>query len=1155
MAGGTINLAVKTTNDGSGLKAASNDMDAFGGKLTAFSAIATGGLLALGAGAIKMSADYQQAMSQVAAVSGATGAELTQLKALGKDIGADTAFSARDAAGAMQELAAGGRSVAQIMGGEARAAVDLAAAGNYGLADSGRTIATVMDVWKGTQISTNDVVNRLAGAANASRFGVEDMSQAVAQAGGVAAQMGVSFEDFTTAIAMSASSFASGSDAGTSYKTMLLNLDGSTDKAKAKIEELGLNFRDANGHILTTIPLAQELADKVGILGEAEQTAALKVIFGNDAYRTAAAMMDGAGEAATRVNDVLANTNAADVAATRMDNAKGSFEAFKGSAETLAISLGEKALPAMTNMADAGVDMLNGFSNLPEGVQHLGLAAAAVAISAPAAAAGIGKMAEMAKLLATGAGTSQMKVAALGLGVVALAAGADQLLKMTTGSGLIEHALGRAERVQALADATDNLGSALYGVSDPAERNAIILRNLTTEVGNFVTTSGKVDSTAGGWVTYSGDIRNAEESVRALGQAAVLNGMSVADMRKAYQSLPPELQRIFDEATNIVAIMGPLSSAIGGAFAGSMNTAVGKSAEAAKGVQGFVAVVNDAAEDIDALREALDSMNASFAASNPAVISLSASNAILQESIDDIKASGDTLTASQADQVAAMEAQIAANDAQIAAYTSNQTAMEGVQAHLELLMGTKGYAGLMAAMIAANEPHERVIDLTAQTREAFMMLATGDLPAAQTAFENLKAELSPAEWAEIAKALGTEFPGAIKTGMDAGVSEVRTGGENLGIAAGEGFEAGINASARAAVAAAVAMAQNAVAGVKAALQSQSPSKVFMAIGRDSGTGYALGLKASEPMVAKAAESMVGAAVDATNSIPIWGLAGGGNNRPTVGGGAAGGITAPGIAPAKPAGKLPLVPVGQDVYWDPNTGTFVNGTTNMPGTDATWNPATGELGTDAVQANGGLTVYQGSDGKWRRVVTDELATNPDGTWKTDRDRLDAIAYQSRAQAGNPALHTGGEHGIADGIAGSTMGVTGAYAAGYLGYMMADAIKYRMRPNELGHGALSDRFYNYGQDMSASGYGKSMYGPEARTAPAIDPWHPNALGGGMTRYWETDDSSAGGSWKTAGRRQVADTPKIVVNVSAMDSQSFLRAAPQIREAMRLDAKRGV
>jgi TP901 family phage tail tape measure protein len=286
-------------------------------------------------------------------------------------IGADTSKSAGEAAHAMEELAAGGRSVAQIMGGEARAAVALAEAGNYDLASSARTIATTMDVWKDSTLSTTDVVNRLAGAANTSRFGVEDMSMAIAQGGGVAASAGIDFQDFSTAIAATASSFNSGSDAGTSFKTFITALSGNSEKAKGAIQDLGLSFYDAQGAIRPMADIVQELHDKLGPLSQEQQTVALKTIFGNDAYRTAAGLMQMTGAEFEALSRTMGNTNAADIAKQRMGNLSGSLEELRGSLETIGIEMGTKAIPALTGMAEAGVTAVNAFGGLPDSTQNL----------------------------------------------------------------------------------------------------------------------------------------------------------------------------------------------------------------------------------------------------------------------------------------------------------------------------------------------------------------------------------------------------------------------------------------------------------------------------------------------------------------------------------------------------------------------------------------------------------------------------------------------------------------------------------------------------------------------------------------------------------------------------------------------------------------
>ena len=1312
MAGGTINLAVKTTNDASGLKAASADLDAFGksaatagGQMDAFdkkqaaaaknlsdnmvkaSAVASVGILALGGLAIKTAADFERSMDQVGAVAGATASEMGQLSAAAKSIGADTAFSASQAAGAMEELAAGGRSVAQILGGEARAAVDLAAAGNYGLAESGRTIATVMDVWKNTQLSTNEVVNRLAGAANASRFGVEDMSGAISQAGGVAAQMGVEFDDFTAAIASTASSFASGSDAGTSYKTFLLSLDGSTDKAKQKIEELGLEFRDQNGHIKSTAEIAQELADKVGILGEAEQTAALKVIFGNDAYRTAAGLMDATAEGVTKVNDVLANTNAADIAEQRMSNLAGSFEAFKGSAETLAISIGEKALPAMTNITDAGTAALNAFGGLPESTQGMALGFTALAVAAPAAMAGLSKAASTISLLSTGAASAQLKVGALAVGIGALAIGVDVLLNKTTGHGLMERIIGDVSRADAASEAAREFAGAIAETEPGAERMAAITERLARELGRFESQAveagnevnsfghaiGGADGRFFGFNVGLSDgvdnFKEYEEKVRAAAEAMVANGATTAELHSVYLTLPPVLREVFDEATNLRNLLPELGTAMGDVVGGGAATAAGSVRDAAGAfgtlvevapgvtqVMGeFAAQVAFAASEGEGFADVMDRINQTIATTNPEVIALSASNAILQESIDDIKASGDELTEAQTAQVEALEAQIAANDAVIASHASNQEAMEGVQAHLQLLMGEAGYAGLAAAMVDTGRESESMVDVTSSVREAFGLLASGDLPNAEAAFISLKGELTPEEWGEIAKAIGVRFPEQVAAGFLAGEEGIRQGGVSLGVAAesglwsmepniflagqglGEsaasGMEAGIMANVGRVAAAAATMVGNAIAAAGAAQESRSPSRKYRLLGLSAGDGYVEGLEQSTAGVMSAASEMVTAGLENGESDlarllrllatldpdarAAWianpaNVAAIGDLRLAEAGlppfvaphpGGASGIVAPGQTPAPmptggntPIGTFPGAG-GQSMAdseianamgsgflgsLDPKIRdaigvqyqAYLAGTLSR---DQMWNAINnyGYQEYRALQANGGLSVYQDSAGVWRDLISGEVAIGADGRFLTDQYRSDALKWNGNQQ-NNPGQFTG--RGL-QAAAPAKQGAMGEFLKS-LG-MNRDNLGDRAGAinnfdwfttkedwAQLGFGAdsewASDPWFGFVPKEWLNSQAGAQYlglrGIDPLNNPATradyNPWHPNAMGDGGTRVSNRD-----GTFRTVYNRPAPagydpNAPKggqqVVINVNAMDAASFLRFAPQIREALGMDAK---
>lgn len=543
--------------------------DKFGSMVTKVSTAAALGFAGLAVVATKFAMDFEQQLDQVGAVAQASEQDMEQLRQTALKLGADTAFSASDAAAAMEELAAGGRSVAQIVGGEAAASVALAAAGNYGLAESARTIATAMDVWKGTQIQTNDVVNRLAGAANASRFGVEDMSAAIAQGGGVAAAVGVSFEDFSTGIAAVASSFASGSDAGTSFKTFLLNLDGTTDKAKETIKQYGLEFRTATGELKPMSAIVQELHDKILPLGEAQQVAALKTIFGNDAYRTAAGLMKLTGEEFQTMSDKMGATDAADVAAQRMGNLSGDLEALKGSLETLAIQIGSSFLPILAKLAQGGADVANAFGSLPASTQTMTLGVIALAAAMPALVSAGSKVVTVFAAMRTGAISAKLAMAGVTLGLGALLIGLDLLSQKTTGVGVMDRVFGDVSKIEAAEEAVRKFDGALKGAGPEADKTAVAMNFLKRTTEDYTRAGGEALNAQSAWnnVLLGSDdrifgfdvglskgkdsMKQFKEEVKAA--AVALTSLPLEEQLEIYKSLPPELAKVFDEVTNITA--------------------------------------------------------------------------------------------------------------------------------------------------------------------------------------------------------------------------------------------------------------------------------------------------------------------------------------------------------------------------------------------------------------------------------------------------------------------------------------------------------------------------------------------------------------------------------------------------------------------------
>jgi len=214
------------------------------GIASAASAMVGLGKAAVGAVAdmVNASASMNAQVSGIGAVLGLTQGELVKVKDLINQLGVDPNLkvNAQEAANAIDMLARNGLTLDQILGGAARATVFLANA-TGGTFDTSANVAT--DSMAMFKIKAEDMMTAVDGITSvtvASKFGLDDYQRALSQAGGVASALGVEFDDFNTTIAATSSSFASGSDAGTSYKTFLQRLVPQSDEAVNAMGELGL---------------------------------------------------------------------------------------------------------------------------------------------------------------------------------------------------------------------------------------------------------------------------------------------------------------------------------------------------------------------------------------------------------------------------------------------------------------------------------------------------------------------------------------------------------------------------------------------------------------------------------------------------------------------------------------------------------------------------------------------------------------------------------------------------------------------------------------------------------------------------------------------------------------------------------------------------
>lgn len=357
-----------------GLKKGGSATKALGEGITELGSSMTLGLtvpiVAAGGAATSVAASFDDAMSQVQGALGGASADMDGLRDLALQLGADTVFSATESAQAMVELAKGGLTEAQIKGGALAASMDLAAAGQLNLADAAATTVQMMGSFGLGAGDATRIANALAGAANASSADVSDLTQAMSQCSAQASLAGWSLEDTAAALALFADHGVKGSDAGTSLKTMLQRLAAPTDQAAEAIAAYGLNIRDSNGKMKDISGIADELTGKLGGLSDAERDAALQTIFGSDASRAAAILMQSGSEGLAKY---IAATNDATAAETMANAQKGelswALENMGGAVESAAIAFGTALAPAITAVAGVIGNVAEAFASLPAGVQ------------------------------------------------------------------------------------------------------------------------------------------------------------------------------------------------------------------------------------------------------------------------------------------------------------------------------------------------------------------------------------------------------------------------------------------------------------------------------------------------------------------------------------------------------------------------------------------------------------------------------------------------------------------------------------------------------------------------------------------------------------------------------------------------------------------
>lgn len=325
----------------------------------------TKGIAAIGIGklfseAVKTGMDFEAQMSRVKAISGATGEEFAKLKEQAKQLGADTAFSATEAAEGMENLASAGFSTSEIIAAMP-GMLDLAASSGEDLASSADIAASTLRGFGLEASSAGHVADVLAKNAAATNAAVADTGEAMKYVAPVAKSMGIEFEETAAAIGIMADAGIKGSQAGTTLRGALSRIAKPTKAMQETMDSLGLSFYDSNGKMKSLADITEMLETKMSGLTDEQKNQALITLFGQESLSGMMALMDrGSGEV-RKLTDEYKNCDgsAKDMAKTMQDNLSGAVEEFGGSVESLGIEIFENIEGPLKKAVRSGTTELN----------------------------------------------------------------------------------------------------------------------------------------------------------------------------------------------------------------------------------------------------------------------------------------------------------------------------------------------------------------------------------------------------------------------------------------------------------------------------------------------------------------------------------------------------------------------------------------------------------------------------------------------------------------------------------------------------------------------------------------------------------------------------------------------------------------------------
>lgn len=342
--------------------------------------LGVGGLAIAGFGvAVKQAADFEKIMSGAQSALGATDADMNVVKKTALDLGAKSIYGAKNVGKAIEALAYAGLTIKEIVGGAAKATIDLAQAsgGLIDLDTAGTTVVNTMRTFGLEAKDAGHIADELAGAANRSTIDIRDIVVALKYVGPVANSAGIGLDSVSEALALLGDRGIRGSTAGTSLRGVMLGLIAPSVKAKGVLKDLGLItkdganlFFDASGKMKSFGEISQVLQDHTRGLTREQKEAAFATIFQRRAMASALVLSEaGAKGFQHYAQEIKRGGSASEIAAKRLDNLHGDVALLKSQIETTLIRAGTPFQEMLRSWVRGLTGVVKWFANLSPGTQ------------------------------------------------------------------------------------------------------------------------------------------------------------------------------------------------------------------------------------------------------------------------------------------------------------------------------------------------------------------------------------------------------------------------------------------------------------------------------------------------------------------------------------------------------------------------------------------------------------------------------------------------------------------------------------------------------------------------------------------------------------------------------------------------------------------